>query len=157
MSQTVGKSSPMTTTFFLTSLVRVFRPILTVHTDSVDGTGVELALWDLSGQQEYPQLRKPSYDQTDVILICYRADSPYESARQSVKAWAEESTDLCPDAPVVLVGIIDPHDDYQIYAIQTHHDIFKAAKETGCMVVNQVLYNLERGKSINDVFEAVGI
>lgn len=128
-----------------------------MHIGSVDGKQVELALWDLSGQQEYPQLRKPSYDQTDVILICYKADNPYESARQSVNAWAEESTDLCPNAPVVVVGIIGEDNDSQNRDKQANNEISLAAKEAGCTVAKHVVCNLQSGEGIDDVFEAVGI
>uniref|UniRef100_A0A1I8FE64 Rho-related GTP-binding protein RhoC n=1 Tax=Macrostomum lignano TaxID=282301 RepID=A0A1I8FE64_9PLAT len=37
---------------------------------------VELALWDTAGQEDYDRLRRCSYPDTDVILMCFAIDSP---------------------------------------------------------------------------------
>ncbi|KAJ2994086.1 hypothetical protein HDV02_001863 [Globomyces sp. JEL0801] len=53
----------------------------------VDGTAVELALWDTAGQEDYDRLRPLSYPDTHVILICFAIDSPdsLENVQEKVK------------------------------------------------------------------------
>ena len=41
----------------------------------VDNRGVELALWDTAGQEEFDRLRPLSYPDTDVVLIAFAVDS----------------------------------------------------------------------------------
>ena len=38
---------------------------------AVDGTGVNLGLWDTAGQEGYDRLRPLSYPQTNVFLVCF--------------------------------------------------------------------------------------
>ena len=40
----------------------------------VDGEQVELTLWDTAGQEEYEKLRPLSYNQSDVVLVCFSID-----------------------------------------------------------------------------------
>jgi len=42
----------------------------------VDGTPVELALWDTAGTEVYHRLRALSYPDTDAVVILYAIDSP---------------------------------------------------------------------------------
>lgn len=37
----------------------------------VDGTAIELALWDTAGQEDFDRLRALSYADTNVVLLCY--------------------------------------------------------------------------------------
>ena len=67
-----------------------------------NGRDLELALWDTAGQEEYKNLRPLSYDNTDVILICFSVDQP--ESLQNVYSWAEEVRHHCPGVPVVLVA-----------------------------------------------------
>jgi small GTP-binding protein len=52
----------------------------------VDGKPINLGLWDTSGQEDYDRLRPLSYQQKDVILICFSIVSPasFENARSKV-------------------------------------------------------------------------
>ena len=40
------------------------------------GKGVELALWDTAGQEEYDRLRPLSYPETDLLFVCFAIDCP---------------------------------------------------------------------------------
>jgi Rho family protein len=37
----------------------------------VDGTHVELSLWDTAGQEEFDRLRALSYEDTHVLMLCF--------------------------------------------------------------------------------------
>lgn len=52
----------------------------------IDGVGLELALWDTAGQEDYDRLRPLSYPDTNVILICFSIDDPdsLNSVREKV-------------------------------------------------------------------------
>ncbi|KAL9959589.1 hypothetical protein ACROYT_G032923 [Oculina patagonica] len=69
----------------------------------VDGTTVELALWDTSGQEDFQKLRPLSYPDTDVILMCFSIDSP-DSLENIQERWTPEVRHFCPNVPIVLVG-----------------------------------------------------
>ncbi|ODQ49857.1 ras family protein [Saitoella complicata NRRL Y-17804] len=70
----------------------------------VDGKSVQLALWDTAGQEEYERLRPLSYAKAHVILIAYAVDTP-DSLDNVLSKWFEEVTRLCPNIPIVLVGL----------------------------------------------------
>jgi len=77
----------------------------------VDGTPINLGLWDTAGQEDYDRLRPLSYPQTDVFLICYSVVNPtsYENVRSK---WYPEVRHHCPDKPIILVGTkLDLRDD----------------------------------------------
>ncbi|KAG7254093.1 hypothetical protein CRUP_029599, partial [Coryphaenoides rupestris] len=66
-------------------------------------SGVELALWDTAGQEDYDRLRPLSYPDTDVILMCFSIDSP-DSLENIPEKWTPEVKHFCPNVPIILVG-----------------------------------------------------
>ena len=69
----------------------------------VDGTLVELALWDTAGQEDYDRLRPLSYPNSDVILMCFSIDNP-DSFANIPEKWTPEVRHFCPNVPIILVG-----------------------------------------------------
>jgi small GTP-binding protein len=59
----------------------------------VDGKHVELALWDIAGQEEYDRLRPLSYPDSHVVLICFAIDSPdsLDNVQEKVRARSVQS------------------------------------------------------------------
>lgn len=70
----------------------------------VDGKSVQLALWDTAGQEEYERLRPLSYSKAHAILIGFAVDSP-DSLDNARTKWIQEVNQLCPEVPVLLVGL----------------------------------------------------
>lgn len=70
----------------------------------VDGKSVQLALWDTAGQEEYERLRPLSYSKAHTILIGFAVDTP-DSLDNACTKWIDEVNNLCPNAPVLLVGL----------------------------------------------------
>lgn len=54
----------------------VFENYITQTTHKQSGKGVELALWDTAGQEEYDRLRPLSYPETDLLFVCFAIDCP---------------------------------------------------------------------------------
>jgi len=52
----------------------------------VDGSPINLGLWDTAGSNEYNTLRPLSYPGTDVFIICFSISDPssYENVRTKV-------------------------------------------------------------------------
>ncbi|EAZ62793.1 predicted protein [Scheffersomyces stipitis CBS 6054] len=68
----------------------------------IDGTVVELALWDTAGQEDYDRLRPLSYPDSNVILICFSVDSP-DSLDNVLEKWISEVLHFCQGVPIILV------------------------------------------------------
>ncbi|KAH9489817.1 hypothetical protein Btru_036395 [Bulinus truncatus] len=64
---------------------------------------VELVIFDTAGQEDYDRLRPFSYNDIDVVLICFSlADS--DTLLNVMANWAPEIRYYCKNAPVILVG-----------------------------------------------------
>uniref|UniRef100_A0A2P2LMW3 Rac gtpase n=1 Tax=Rhizophora mucronata TaxID=61149 RepID=A0A2P2LMW3_RHIMU len=79
----------------------------------VDGSTVNLGLWDTAGQEDYNRLRPLSYRGADVFLLAFSliSKASYENV---VKKWIPELRHYAPGIPVILVGTkLDLRDDKQ--------------------------------------------
>ena len=54
----------------------MFENYITTVEHKPSGKGVELALWDTAGQEEYDRLRPLSYPETDLLFVCFAIDCP---------------------------------------------------------------------------------
>jgi Ras-related C3 botulinum toxin substrate 1 len=75
-------------------------------TVDVDGTPIQLALWDTAGQEEFDSLRPLSYPNSHVFIVCFSVDSitTFHNVRDK---WFEDLRKyLAPpqSASVILVG-----------------------------------------------------
>ncbi|XP_061952685.1 rac-like GTP-binding protein 3 isoform X1 [Populus nigra] len=70
---------------------------------AVEGTTVNLGLWDTAGQEDYNRLRPLSYRGADVFVLAFSLVSraSYENV---LKKWIPELQHYAPGVPVVLVG-----------------------------------------------------
>ncbi|EPS67166.1 hypothetical protein M569_07611, partial [Genlisea aurea] len=70
---------------------------------TVDGSIVNLGLWDTAGQEDYCRLRPLSYRGADVFILTFSLISraSYENV---AKKWMPELRRFAPGVPVVLVG-----------------------------------------------------
>ncbi|XP_023908443.1 rac-like GTP-binding protein RAC1 [Quercus suber] len=69
----------------------------------VDGSIVNLGLWDTAGQEDYNRLRPLSYRGADVFLLAFSliSKASYENIS---KKWIPELKHYAPNVPIVLVG-----------------------------------------------------
>ncbi|KAL9993467.1 putative small GTP-binding protein [Helianthus debilis subsp. tardiflorus] len=78
---------------------------------AVDGSIVNLGLWDTAGQEDYSRLRPLSYRGADIFVLAFSLISraSYENV---LKKWMPELRRFAPNVPVVLVGTkLDLRDD----------------------------------------------
>jgi Ras-related C3 botulinum toxin substrate 1 len=69
----------------------------------VDGTPVNLGLWDTAGSDEYDSLRPLSYPGTDVFLLCFSLFS--RPSLNNIKSkWWPEVKEHAEGTPIILVG-----------------------------------------------------
>ncbi|KAE9593376.1 putative small GTPase superfamily, P-loop containing nucleoside triphosphate hydrolase [Lupinus albus] len=81
----------------------------------VDGSTVNLGLWDTAGQEDYNRLRPLSYRGADVFLLAFSLISraSYENVS---KKWVPELRHYAPGVPIILVGTkLDLRDDKQFF------------------------------------------
>ncbi|CAL9119310.1 unnamed protein product [Musa textilis] len=79
----------------------------------VDGSTVNLGLWDTAGQEDYNRLRPLSYRGADVFLLAFSliSKASYENVH---KKWIPELRHYAPNVPIVLVGTkLDLREDRQ--------------------------------------------
>ncbi|KAK2744856.1 Rho GTPase [Myotisia sp. PD_48] len=82
----------------------VFENYITQTIHNPSGKGVELALWDTAGQEEYDRLRPLSYPETDLLFVCFAIDCPV-SLENVMDKWYPEVLHFCPTTPLILVGL----------------------------------------------------
>ncbi|KAI5867463.1 putative RHO3 protein [Durotheca rogersii] len=75
-----------------------------VHDIFVDSVHIELSLWDTAGQEEFDRLRSLSYDNTDVVVLCFSVDSK-DSLENVESKWVGEIQENCPGVKLVLVAL----------------------------------------------------
>lgn len=81
----------------------------------VDGTSVNLGLWDTAGQEDYNRLRPLSYRGADVFILAFSLISK-ASYENIMKKWLLELRHFAPGVPIVLVGTkLDLRDDKQFF------------------------------------------
>ncbi|XP_038991481.1 rac-like GTP-binding protein RHO1 [Hibiscus syriacus] len=79
----------------------------------VDGSTVNIGLWDTAGQEDYNRLRPLSYRGADVFILAFSliSKASYENV---AKKWIPELKHYAPGVPIVLVGTkLDLRDDEQ--------------------------------------------
>ncbi|KAI8507334.1 ras-like GTP-binding protein Rho1 [Branchiostoma floridae x Branchiostoma belcheri] len=64
---------------------------------------VELNLWDTAGQEDYDRLRPLSYNDADVIIICFDVSSQASFENVEVR-WAPEIRHFCKGIPIFLIA-----------------------------------------------------
>ncbi|OQN97331.1 GTP-binding protein [Cryoendolithus antarcticus] len=82
----------------------VFENYITHVEHKPSGKGVELALWDTAGQEEYDRLRPLSYPETDLLFVCFAIDCP-NSLENVLDKWYPEVLHFCPTTPIILCGL----------------------------------------------------
>ncbi|XWS18463.1 hypothetical protein CRYUN_Cryun32bG0045700 [Craigia yunnanensis] len=85
----------------------------------VDGSTVNLGLWDTAGQEDYNRLRPLSYRGADVFLLAFSliSKASYENVH---KKWIQELRHYGPNVPIVLVGTkLDLRDDKKFLSDHT--------------------------------------
>lgn len=69
----------------------------------MDGVQINLGLWDTAGNDTFKQIRPMSYQQADVVLICYSVANPNSLASIQHK-WIGEVRANLPRVPVLVVA-----------------------------------------------------
>ncbi|XP_034544876.1 rho-related GTP-binding protein RhoH [Notolabrus celidotus] len=69
----------------------------------MDGVQISLGLWDTAGNENFRQIRPRSYQQADVVLICFSVANPSSLASVQNK-WINEVRENLPKVPVLVVA-----------------------------------------------------
>ncbi|XP_075945028.1 rho-related GTP-binding protein RhoF [Anarhichas minor] len=64
---------------------------------------IKLNLYDTAGQEDYDRLRPLSYQQADLVLVCFDVTNPTSHENVLIK-WHPEVKHFCRDTPVILIG-----------------------------------------------------
>ncbi|KAK8571235.1 hypothetical protein V6N13_103364 [Hibiscus sabdariffa] len=81
----------------------------------VDGSTVNIGLWDTAGQEDYNRLRPLSYRGADVFILAFSLISK-ASYENIAKKWIPELKHYAPGVPTILVGTkLDLRNDEQYF------------------------------------------
>lgn len=69
----------------------------------MDGVHISLGLWDTAGNDNFQRIRPRSYQQADVVLVCYSVANPTSLANVHSK-WLPEVRENLPKVPVLVVA-----------------------------------------------------
>ncbi|KAM6972619.1 rho-related GTP-binding protein RhoH [Aplochiton taeniatus] len=69
----------------------------------MDGVPISLGLWDTSGNDVFKSVRSMSYQQADVVLLCYSVANPTSLANVRQK-WMGDVRHNLPRVPVLVVA-----------------------------------------------------
>ena len=116
-------------------------------------------MYDTAGQEDYDRLRPFSYNDTDVMLICFSLDNP-DSLDNVLLNWVPEVRYFCGSIPVLLVGNKKDlrHSDHAHDTQLLHTDPIEAAEvssEKTCPVKTMML-KYEEGLAVATKMDAVG-
>ncbi|KAL9114927.1 MAG: hypothetical protein Q9227_001170 [Pyrenula ochraceoflavens] len=100
----IGLAERMRRVSFLQSMSLRYLVQNYVHDIFVDGTHLELSLWDTAGQEEFDRLRSLSYDDTQAIMLCFSVDNA-DSLENVATKWMAEIAEHCQGAKLVLVAL----------------------------------------------------
>ncbi|XP_019458061.1 PREDICTED: rac-like GTP-binding protein ARAC7 [Lupinus angustifolius] len=95
---------------------------------AVDGSIVNLGLWDTAGQEDYSRLRPLSYRGADIFVLAFSLISraSYENV---LKKWMPELRRFAPNVPIVLVGTkLDLRDDHRYFADHMGSNVITSAE-----------------------------
>ncbi|KAG7249411.1 hypothetical protein CRUP_030462 [Coryphaenoides rupestris] len=70
----------------------------------VDDHAISLGLWDTGGDDTFQQIRPMSYQQADVVLLCFSVANPV-SLGAVLHKWEAEVRRNLPSVPVLVVGM----------------------------------------------------
>ncbi|KAM6975298.1 rho-related GTP-binding protein RhoF [Tautogolabrus adspersus] len=74
-----------------------------VTTISLGGKEMKLNLYDTAGQEDYDRLRPLSYQEANLVLVCFDVTNPTSFENVMIK-WHPEVKHFCRDIPVILIG-----------------------------------------------------
>uniref|UniRef100_A0A3B3V1E7 Ras homolog family member F n=1 Tax=Poecilia latipinna TaxID=48699 RepID=A0A3B3V1E7_9TELE len=74
-----------------------------VTTISLGGKEIKLNLYDTAGQDDYDRLRPLSYQEANLVLICFDVTNPTSFENVMIK-WYPEVRHFCRGTPVILIG-----------------------------------------------------
>ncbi|XP_052463296.1 rho-related GTP-binding protein RhoF-like [Carassius gibelio] len=74
-----------------------------VTTVSYGGKDIQLNLYDTAGQEDYDRLRPLSYQEANLVVICYDVTNPTSFDNVTIK-WYPEVRHFCRDVPIILIG-----------------------------------------------------
>ncbi|CAF99274.1 unnamed protein product, partial [Tetraodon nigroviridis] len=74
-----------------------------VTTVTVGGKEIRLNLYDTAGQEDYDRLRPLSYQEANLVLVCFDVTNPTSLDNVLIK-WFPEVRHFCGDTPLILIG-----------------------------------------------------
>ncbi|XP_062870786.1 rho-related GTP-binding protein RhoF [Trichomycterus rosablanca] len=79
----------------------VFEKYVTTVTHG--GADITLNLYDTAGQDDYDRLRPLSYQEANLVIVCYDVTNPTSYDNVLIK-WYPEVHHFCPGVPILLIG-----------------------------------------------------
>ena len=96
----------------------------------INGIGVKISLWDTAGQEGFQKIRSYSYYGADLFIICHSVVEP-TSFRNIRDKWIPEIRHICPDTPLVIVGLkADLRRDVELFSQLLEQNVVPMSADT---------------------------
>ena len=100
-------------------------------------------------QEHFSVLRRLTYPDADVFIICFSIIDPYSFKRVQTK-WVKELSEYCPNTPVVLVGTkYDQRNNINTKILLNKHGLQPVSSEQGEQVARKI-----GAKQVNNINSA---
>ena len=98
-------------------------------------------------QEHFSVLRRLTYPDADVFIICFSIIDPYSFKRVQTK-WVKELSEYCPNTPVVLVGTkYDQRNNINTKILLNKHGLQPVSSEQGEQVARKIGAKQVRNKN----------
>ena len=105
---------------------------------TVGETIIQLGLWDTPAHDEYERLRRISYPNADIFLICFSTIDP-ASYKNVLTKWCPELREDAPKVPLILVGTkIDQRDVEEIVNILKKKNTLPISHSQGVKLMKEI-------------------
>ncbi len=121
---------------------------ITLHQLQVENTLINFVIWDIAGQTAFESVRRSYYKESRGFLLVFNLAN--RISLRNLEYWTAEIREICPDAPLVLLGNKADLPDQKV----TVDEMRQMAHKLGA--VGSLLTSAKNGRGVSEAFVMLG-
>ncbi len=121
---------------------------ITLHPLQVENTLINFVIWDIAGQTAFESVRRSYYKESRGFLLVFNLAN--RVSLRNLEYWTAEIREICPDAPLVLLGNKADLPDQKV----TVEEMRQMAHKLGA--VGSLLTSAKNGRGVSEAFVMLG-